>query len=135
MDGQVLMLSPAERHQGHVDLTKDTLYPGLIWPFLSNSGSGSGPGSGFSWPPSAAKFSGAGASGPGFGSCSPGTRSFSLSWASGEGFSVDWRSLVWAGGPGGPGGLGGWWRDKSMEDGERPAGGSTHMANRFCPND
>lgn len=113
MDGQVLILSPAKRHQGHVDLTKDILYPGLIWPFLSNSASGFGPGSGFSRSGSAPEFSDAGASGPGFSPCSPGTRSGSLSWASGGEVSVDWRSLVSAGGPGG---LGGWWRDRSIKD-------------------
>lgn len=79
MDGQVLIISPAERHRGHVDLTKDTLYPGLFWPFLSNSGSGSGSGSVFSRPGSTPNFSGAGSSVSGFCPSFPGTKSGSLS--------------------------------------------------------
>lgn len=113
MDGQVLIFLQEKCHQGHVDLTKDTLYPGLIWPFLSSSGSVSGPGPGFSRPGSAPKFSGGGASGPGFCPCSPGIRPGSLSWASGGGFSLDWGSSVWASGPGG---LCGWCSDRSMKD-------------------
>lgn len=94
-----MMLSPAEGHQGHVDLTKDILYPDFLWALLSNSGSGSGPGSGFSGP--WLKSSGLVSSGPGFCPASPGTRSGPWSLATGEGSSVDWTSSVWAGRSGG----------------------------------
>lgn len=118
----MMMLSPAEGHQGHVDLTKDILYPDFFWALLSNSGSGSGPGSGFSGPGfSVPGFSGPGpkssglvSSGSGFCPASPGTTSGPCSLATGEGFSVDWRSSVWAGRSGG---LCGWWRNRGMKEG------------------
>lgn len=107
-----MTLSPAEGHQGHVDLTKDILYPDFLWALLSNSGSGSGPGSGFSGP--WLKSSGLVSSGPGFCPASPGTRSGPWSLATGEGFSVDWTSSVWAGRSGG---LCGWWRNRGIKEG------------------
>lgn len=124
MAGQV-SLSPAEGHHGHVDLTKDILYPGFLWVLLSDTGSGpgSGPdscgpgpcsgvfgsGPGSCGPVSGPRSSDPVSSGPRFGPSSPGTGSGPWSWSSDEECSVGWTSLVWAGGPGG---LCGWWRDR-----------------------